>query len=83
MQAGSTASPVSVKWGESNLTPPPGTVILICKSGSLEVDYPVMSPAAPWVFQTQWGLGKYEEEDKEHIFYIFNKQDVHTGGKKF
>ena len=71
--------PVSVKWGESGVTPQPGTVVLIYKSESLDV----MCSAAPWVFHPKWGLGKYEEEDEEHIFYRFNEKEVHTGGKKF
>ena len=83
MQTGSCESSVTVKWDESELTPPPGTVILIYKSESLEVDYPVMSTAAPWVFHPKWGIGKYEDEDEEHIFYRFNEIEVHTGGKKF
>ena len=39
VQTGSCESSVTVKWNESEITPPPGTVILIYKSESLEVDW--------------------------------------------
>ena len=85
-QTETSDSPVTAKWGESDqLVLPPGTVILRHKPGSLEVDYPVMSPPAPWVFHPTWGLGKYHEEDEEHISYRFQEDKVHphTGGRKF
>ena len=53
VQTESRESPVTVKWGESDqILLPPDTVILRYKSKSIlgEVDYPVMSPPAPWVF---------------------------------
>ena len=85
-QTETSDSPVTANWGESDqLVLPPGTVILRHKPGSLEVDYPVMSPPAPWVFHPTWGLGKYHEEDEEHISYRFQEDKVHphTGGRKF
>ena len=79
-------SDVTVEWGDSDkITLPPGTVVLRYKVGPyLEVDYPVMScPAATWVFHPQWGLGKYYEEDNDHISYKFKESPhPHTGGRK-
>jgi hypothetical protein len=87
-QTESSDSPVIVKWGEcGELVLPPGTVILRRKPGATgsELDYPVMSPPATWVFHPTWGLGKHDEEDEEHIFYRFKEDQVHThtGGRKF
>ena len=78
-----------MKWGENNfLTLPPGTVVLRYEAGSYEeskvkqfpLDYPVMSSPAPMVFHPVWGLGKYIDNDDEHIFYKFNDDEEHTGG---
>ena len=83
----SCESPVTVKWGESDqILLPPDTVILRYKSKSIlgEVDYPVMSPSAPWVFHPKWGLGEHDNEEvEEYISYKFKENKVHTGGKKF
>ena len=87
VQTESIESPVTVKCGESDqIVLPPGTVILRYKSKSIlgEVDYPVMSPPAPWVFHPKWGLGEHDnEEDEEYISYKFKENEVHTGGKKY
>ena len=64
VQTESSDGHVTVKWGESDLTPPPGTVILIYKPECLEVDYPVMSAVAPWVFHPKWGLGNMKMKTK-------------------
>ena len=84
VQVQTDPSHVTVKWGDSDETLlPPGTVVLRYKPDSLDVDYPVMSSPAQWVFHPKWGLGNYYEEDNEHISYTFkSSQYPHTGGRK-
>ena len=74
---------VAVQWGDSNETVlPPGTVVLRYKADSLEVDYPVSSPAQR-VFHPKWGFAYYCEEDNEYISYTFKERlHPHTGGRK-
>ena len=84
-----TDSDVNVKWGKHQLlTLPPGTVVLRYEPASYEqskvkeipLDYPVMSSPEPMVFHPVWGLGKYLDNDDEHIFYKFNDNEERTGG---
>ena len=74
-----------MKLGETDqIVLPNETVILVYKDGSMfnGLDYPVISPPAPWVFHPKWGLGTYYKEDEEHISYRFPDNKVHTGGRK-
>ena len=69
-------------WGESeSVTLSPGTVILKYEEPKeYPLDCPVMSSPATRVYHPVWGLGEYLDDDKEHIFYKFNRNKVHTGG---
>ena len=76
-------------WGQrGQFTLPPGTVVLKYKAevGSMlkstPLDYPVMSPPATRVLHPLWALGRYPDQDEEHIYYRFDGNEVHTGGKK-
>ena len=84
VQTDSSETSVAVKWGRSQeITLPPGTVVLKYDESELKevpLDYPVMSSPATWVFHPLWGLGKFHDNDEEHIYYKFKGNGVHTEG---